>query len=87
MIFSSVRFLNYLLSAVGADFQRALVLLYLAGWTHGDISPGNIIIVEKGGRVRGKLSDLEYAKAFTDTKFSADPKTVCFPYILLPSLM
>jgi len=57
------------------DTFFALVLLYHAGWNHRDISAGNIIVVENNGSVRGKLSDLEYAKKFDDASFSADPKT------------
>ena len=37
----------------------ALVRLHDAGWVHGDLSPGNIIVV--GGGV-AKISDLEFAK-------------------------
>ena len=56
----------------------ALVLLFLAGWVHRDISTGNIIVVESGGSLRGLLSDLEYAKATGTQGSSPDPKTVCF---------
>jgi len=51
--------------------------MYLAGWTHRDVSTGNIIVIEReGGSQRGKLSDLEYAKEFDSSTRSADPKTV-----------
>jgi hypothetical protein len=86
-MYSLVGFLDYLLRTVGTDIRQALVLLYLAKWTHRDVSVGNIIVVEIDGSVRGKLSDLEYAKKFSDETFSVDPKTVCFPYILTLNLM
>ncbi|KAF5364011.1 hypothetical protein D9756_001068 [Leucocoprinus leucothites] len=58
------------------DVFIALVLLFLANWVHRDVSTGNIIMVEKNGRIYGKLSDLEYAKEFTSDKApSTDPKT------------
>ncbi|KAF7776856.1 hypothetical protein Agabi119p4_5249 [Agaricus bisporus var. burnettii] len=58
------------------DTYVALVLMYLAGWMHRDISAGNIIMVERGSDLfKGKLSDLEYAKEFRDVKGSPDPKT------------
>ena len=66
--------------------DAVLVLLYLAGWTHRDVSVGNIIVVQRDGSFHGKLSDLEYAKKFTEMKISADPKTVCSPSILSPNL-
>ncbi|KAF7776468.1 hypothetical protein Agabi119p4_4861 [Agaricus bisporus var. burnettii] len=54
----------------------ALVLMYLAGWMHRDISVGNIIVVERGSDLfKGKLSDLEYAREFRDVNGSRDPKT------------
>ena len=45
---------------------------------HSDISSGNIIVVENNGRVRGFLSDFEYAKAMSNESASSDPKIVCF---------
>jgi hypothetical protein len=57
----------------------ALTLLYLAGYVHRDISVGNIIMIENPNgttRIRGKLSDFEYAKEFRDGEPSPDPKTV-----------
>ncbi|KAF9443849.1 hypothetical protein P691DRAFT_712676, partial [Macrolepiota fuliginosa MF-IS2] len=58
------------------DVFIALVLLYLARWVHRDVSTGNIILVGVGGEIRGKLSDVEYAKEFyTNTCTSDDPKT------------
>ncbi|KIP04125.1 hypothetical protein PHLGIDRAFT_494333 [Phlebiopsis gigantea 11061_1 CR5-6] len=41
-----------------ADATRALFILHRSGWVHRDISTGNILVVNGGGR----LSDLEYAK-------------------------
>lgn len=32
-------------------------------------------------------SDLEYAKEFSDERVSVDPKTVCFPCILIHNLI
>ena len=79
MIRSLVRSCPYLDVHSGLIHHQALVLLYLAGWTHRDVSAGNIIVIKDGrNRPRGKLSDLEYAKEFTDESSSADPKTVCF---------
>ncbi|KAF9449014.1 hypothetical protein P691DRAFT_703938 [Macrolepiota fuliginosa MF-IS2] len=57
------------------DVFVALVLLYLARWVHRDVSTGNIILVEGTDRIRGKLSDLEYAKEFSADTVSGDPKT------------
>ncbi|KAF7776467.1 hypothetical protein Agabi119p4_4860 [Agaricus bisporus var. burnettii] len=52
------------------DTYVALVLMYLSGWMHRDISAGNIIAVKRpGGKSGGKLSDLEYAE-----NASSDPK-------------
>ncbi|EKM75060.1 hypothetical protein AGABI1DRAFT_109663 [Agaricus bisporus var. burnettii JB137-S8] len=70
-----VKSLNVAFSAI-LDTYIALVLMYLAGWMHRDISAGNIITVERSSRVfRGKLSDLEYAKHYEDKSGSPDPKT------------
>ncbi|KAJ3562028.1 hypothetical protein NP233_g9831 [Leucocoprinus birnbaumii] len=45
------------------DAYIALVLLFLAGWVHRDVSAGNIIVTkDANGRVSGRLSDIEYAK-------------------------
>jgi hypothetical protein len=50
----------------------AVVLLFLVGWIHRDISSGNILWYEN----RGLLIDLEYAKKFApDLRGSSDPKT------------
>jgi hypothetical protein len=57
--------------------QSAVILMYLAGWVHRDISAGNIIAVIRDGKPGGKLSDLEYAKSCDDESGSSDPKTVC----------
>jgi len=60
------------------SIHSALVLLFLAGWVHRDISTGNIIVVEDNlGNARGFLSDLEYAKKMSTESSSSDPKTVC----------
>ncbi|KAF5363270.1 hypothetical protein D9756_001096 [Leucocoprinus leucothites] len=57
------------------DVFIALVLLFLAGWVHRDVSTGNIIIVTVHGRTRGLLSDLEYAREFNRTGENViDPK-------------
>ncbi|KAF9441182.1 hypothetical protein P691DRAFT_739850 [Macrolepiota fuliginosa MF-IS2] len=53
----------------------ALILLYLARWVHRDVSVGNIILVVDENGVRGKLSDLEYAKEFGANSAGGDPKT------------
>ncbi|KAF5363267.1 hypothetical protein D9756_001093 [Leucocoprinus leucothites] len=58
------------------DVSTALVLMFLAGWVHRDVSTGNIIVVNVGGHVRGLLSDLEYAREFGRiNKGASDPKT------------
>ncbi|KAF5363266.1 hypothetical protein D9756_001092 [Leucocoprinus leucothites] len=58
------------------DVTIALVLMFLAGWVHRDVSTGNIIVMNTGGRVRGLLSDLEYAREFDRiNKGASDPKT------------
>ncbi|XP_006457560.1 hypothetical protein AGABI2DRAFT_181722 [Agaricus bisporus var. bisporus H97] len=54
----------------------ALVLMYLAGWMHQDISAGNIIMVKRGsGRLGGKLSDLEFANDYRNKNGSPASKT------------
>ncbi|KAF7776854.1 hypothetical protein Agabi119p4_5247 [Agaricus bisporus var. burnettii] len=58
------------------DAYIALVLMYLAGWMHRDVSAGNIIAVKRpGGKSGGRISDLEYAKHYRDESASLDPKT------------
>ncbi|KAJ3575440.1 hypothetical protein NP233_g1092 [Leucocoprinus birnbaumii] len=59
------------------DVFVALVLLYLAGWVHRDISAGNIILIKgKDGQIHGQLSDLEYAREYHRRDAPAtDPKT------------
>ncbi|KAG9007890.1 hypothetical protein FRB90_009170 [Tulasnella sp. 427] len=60
------------------DCVFALKLMFLTGWVHRDISSGNVYLFkdnQEAGQVRGILGDLEYAKRFSDTKFSLDPKT------------
>ncbi|KAF5363864.1 hypothetical protein D9756_001087 [Leucocoprinus leucothites] len=60
------------------DVFIALVLLFLAGWVHRDVSAGNIIIVGVDGRARGLLSDLEHAKEFNRERGAAtNPKMAC----------
>ena len=54
------------------SIHSALVLLFLAGWVHRDISTGNIIVVEDDlGNAHGYLSDLEYAKKLSTEKFGS----------------
>ncbi|XP_006457561.1 hypothetical protein AGABI2DRAFT_123418 [Agaricus bisporus var. bisporus H97] len=58
------------------DAYMALLLMYLAGWMHRDVSAGNIIAVKRsGGESGGRLSDLEYAKHYRDDNASKDSKT------------
>ncbi|EKM75059.1 hypothetical protein AGABI1DRAFT_132597 [Agaricus bisporus var. burnettii JB137-S8] len=57
------------------DTYIALVLMYLAGWMHRDVSAGNIIAVKRpGGKLGGKLSDLEFAKHYRDENASSGTK-------------
>ncbi|KXN86766.1 Bifunctional purine biosynthetic protein ADE1 [Leucoagaricus sp. SymC.cos] len=59
------------------DITYALAVMYIAGWVHRDVSIGNIIVVESGGSLCGKLSDLEFARVFGPRSRAArDPKTV-----------
>ena len=44
-------------------------LLFLIGWVHRDISPGNLLWDPKS--IQGLLNDLEYAKEF-NTKGSGN---------------
>ena len=64
----------------------ALQLMFLAGWVHRDISPGNLYWfgVNNDPEVRGILADLEYAKRFrpSDGRGSPDPKTVRMIHII-----
>jgi len=55
-----------------------LSCMFSAGYVHRDVSPGNIIIHEVDGKRLASLSDLEYAKTFTDANDRAihAPKTV-----------
>ncbi|KAJ3575710.1 hypothetical protein NP233_g915 [Leucocoprinus birnbaumii] len=59
------------------DAFIALVLMFLAGWVHRDVSAGNIIVLKGAdGRVLGRLSDLEYAKESDRVgEGVTDPKT------------
>jgi hypothetical protein len=60
-----------------SDICSALTLLFLARWVHRDISEGNIILLRGEHGVRAKLSDLEYARFFSqeDGAASTDVKT------------
>ncbi|KAF4563849.1 hypothetical protein EYR36_003093 [Pleurotus pulmonarius] len=59
----------------------ALRLMYCAGWVHRDISSGNILAHRSRSLTpwQAKLSDLEYARQFSDSDrgVGGDPKTVC----------
>ncbi|KAJ3575694.1 hypothetical protein NP233_g927 [Leucocoprinus birnbaumii] len=59
------------------DAFIALVLMFLAGWIHRDVSAGNIIVIrDANGRVSGRLSDLEYAREHDQVvEGVTDPKT------------
>jgi ABC-type siderophore export system fused ATPase/permease subunit len=55
----------------------ALILLYMAGYIHRDVSIGNIIMVkDSNGNIIGKLSDMEFAKRFDSDQSNPDLKTV-----------
>ncbi|EKM82150.1 hypothetical protein AGABI1DRAFT_126494 [Agaricus bisporus var. burnettii JB137-S8] len=56
------------------DIFIALVLLFLAGWVHRDVSEGNIILVRDEHGIRAKLNDLEYARPF-NLEDGVDPRT------------
>ncbi|KAF9441705.1 hypothetical protein P691DRAFT_765988 [Macrolepiota fuliginosa MF-IS2] len=64
----------------------ALVILFIAGRLHRDISTGNILIFVDGETVTGKLSDLEYVKEFGLTTAHSDPKTGT-PYFMALELL
>lgn len=70
---------NNLVAAFDAikDTFIALVLLFLTGWLHRDVSTGNIILVEDdNGHVRAHLSDFEYAREYDRSQpGESDPKT------------
>ena len=51
----------------------------LAGYVHRDISGGNCMWYRTGGR--GKISDLEFAKPYTQMACH-DPRTVCLSLIV-----
>ncbi|KAJ3558621.1 hypothetical protein NP233_g11472 [Leucocoprinus birnbaumii] len=63
------------------DVYFALILLFLSGWVHRDISTGNILILKdpRSGRLVGKLSDLEYAKDVRNQ--TATPSSLKTKYI------
>ncbi|KAG9007892.1 hypothetical protein FRB90_009172, partial [Tulasnella sp. 427] len=72
-----VRPLSHVFTAL-EDCVFALQLMFLAGWVHRDISSGNVYLYtdkERQDQIRGILGDLEYAKRFSDTRCSLDPKT------------
>jgi len=58
----------------------AVQLMFLAGWVHHDLSPGNILGFSADGELTwaSKLADLEYATKFplTGAKSSLDRKMV-----------
>ncbi|KAF5363409.1 hypothetical protein D9756_001077 [Leucocoprinus leucothites] len=64
------------------DVFIALVLLFLANWVHCDVSTGNIIVIQKNGKVSGKLSDLEYAKEFCSGPALAKELKVGTPFFM-----
>ncbi|KAF9445605.1 hypothetical protein P691DRAFT_734653 [Macrolepiota fuliginosa MF-IS2] len=64
----------------------ALVILFIAGWLHRDVSTGNILVFVDEETVTGKLSDLEYAKEFSLTIARSDPKTGT-PYFMAYELL
>ncbi|EAU89856.2 other/FunK1 protein kinase [Coprinopsis cinerea okayama7 len=57
---------------------RPLRLMFLAGWVHRDISPGNILAYREvpGSPWTVKLSDLEHAKRFPDSESSGADRIV-----------
>ncbi|KAJ7221683.1 hypothetical protein GGX14DRAFT_492611 [Mycena pura] len=60
------------------DCVLALQLLFLAGFVHRDISPGNLLLYRNERGIVGKLSDFEYAKLFPrprEDEPAGDPKT------------
>ncbi|KXN82898.1 hypothetical protein AN958_01967 [Leucoagaricus sp. SymC.cos] len=74
------------------DALIAVVLLALVNWVHRDISAQNIILVEQeAGHVVGKLSDLEFAKEYSESPEGGhDPKTSlisCFDFHGSPYFM
>ncbi|EAU89864.2 other/FunK1 protein kinase [Coprinopsis cinerea okayama7 len=61
-----------------------LRLMFLAGWVHRDISPGNILAYREvpGSPWTVKLSDLEHAKRFPDSESSGADRIVGTPYFI-----
>ncbi|KAJ3517940.1 hypothetical protein NLJ89_g193 [Agrocybe chaxingu] len=46
-----------------------LIIMFLAGWVHRDVSAGNILLDAPDGQVsRGIIADLEYSKKFNDAQ-------------------
>ncbi|KAF5324798.1 hypothetical protein D9611_004066 [Ephemerocybe angulata] len=59
----------------------ALLIMFCAGWVHRDISDGNILAIEAGGKWAAKLADLEFAKKLSPNAGSPDPK-IGTPYFM-----
>lgn len=51
---------------VARDAFEGLHYLHELGIVHRDLSPGNILLRKRGGRMRAKISDLGYAKSLDD---------------------
>ncbi|KAG2009011.1 other/FunK1 protein kinase [Coprinopsis cinerea AmutBmut pab1-1] len=61
-----------------------LRLMFLAGWVHRDISPGNILAYREApdSPWAVKLSDLEHAKRFPDSEPSGEDHIIGTPYFI-----
>ncbi|KAG2009028.1 other/FunK1 protein kinase [Coprinopsis cinerea AmutBmut pab1-1] len=61
-----------------------LRLMFLAGWVHRDISPGNILVYrgEQGSPSVVKLSDLEHAKRYPDPEATGEDRITGTPYFI-----
>ncbi|EAU89857.1 other/FunK1 protein kinase [Coprinopsis cinerea okayama7 len=61
-----------------------LRLMFLAGWVHRDISPGNILVYrgEPGSPSVVKLSDLEHAKKYPDAEATDEDRITGTPYFI-----
>ncbi|KAG2009008.1 other/FunK1 protein kinase [Coprinopsis cinerea AmutBmut pab1-1] len=61
-----------------------LRLMFLAGWVHRDISPGNILVYreERGSPWTVKLSDLEHARRFPDPETPVEDRVTGTPYFI-----
>jgi serine/threonine protein kinase len=53
--------------------ELALQLLHQYGWVHRDVSCGNLLVFDGGG----KLSDLEYTKKMSQES-THEIRTVCY---------